>query len=224
MVYAPHTLVAFGGRLNASLAGGVDEIWECTVRGVQLDDHTRPVTNPQAYVDGVAGPLAAWYASVTSLMNGFSSLDFVKANSIGPDGKYSDPSTVHRHDYTPGIGGGLTPVFPDIISCCWSWRSAKTRGPGSHGRIYPPNNTIGVSNNMALDSAARDRHLTAAQNLMHVLSVGDGDLAEMTPVIASKVNATNTPITEIWIGSILDVQRRRKSAETEIYTKGVIFP
>jgi hypothetical protein len=147
-------------------------------------------------------------------------LDWLKVNTIGPDGKYADPSVVHRHDYSGAIAGGLAPIFPDILTCCWSWRTAKTRGPGSHGRIYPPNNTVGSSNQMNLGTDDRARHLVAAQNLFHLLSVGDGDLAEMTQVIASKVNATNTPITEIWVGSILDVQRRRKDAETEVYTKG----
>lgn len=220
MVYAPHTLVVFGGVLSANFAGGTDEIWQCGIRGVQADDHSSPVKNPEAYMNGLATPLANWFGDAQNLMSTGATLTFLKVNSIGPDGKYSDPSNTHRHDYVPPIQGGLAPIVPDILTCCWSWRTAKTRGPGSHGRIYPPNNTVGSSPSMGIGGSDRDRHLAAAQRLFHIIKLGDGDLAEMDPVIASKVNATNTIITEIWIGSIYDVQRRRKNAEVEIYTKG----
>lgn len=221
MVYSAHTLVSFGGTLAADAAGGSPEIWQVGIRGVQADDHSSPVKNPVAYMNGLAPALATWYAQATSLMSTKSTLDWLKVNSIGPDGKYLDASNTNRHDFSPVIPGAMPAIVPDILSVCWSWRTAKKRGPGSHGRIYPINNVVGGSNLMALSSSDRDRHLTAAQNLFHILQIGDGDLAEMTPVIASKVNATNTPITEIWIGSIYDVQRRRKSAEVEIYTKGL---
>lgn len=222
MVYAPHTLIAFGGTLAASFAGGTDDEWQCGIRAVQLDDHSSPIKNPQGYLDAIAPHMATWFAAPANLMSTGATLDWIKVNSIGPDGKYSDPSVVHRHDFTPPIQGGVIPIVPDILSLCWSWRTAKTRGPGSKGRIYPPNNTTGSSPSMGVGGTDRGRHITAAQALMSIISIGDGDLAEGTAVIASKVNATNTPITEIWIGSIYDVHRTRKDDEVEIYTKAVL--
>lgn len=219
VVYAPHTLVAFGGTLSATFAGGTDDEWQCNIRGVQLDDHSSPVKNPQGYLDGIAGPLGAWFADPVNLMSTGATLDYVKANSIGPDGKYSDLTAVHRHDYVPPVQGGLVPIVPDIMTCAWSWRTLKKRGPGSHGRIYPPNNTVGSSPSMGIGGTDRGRHSAAALRLLAILQLGDGDLAQMTVVIASKVNATNTVVTECWIGSIYDVQRRRRDDEVEIYTK-----
>lgn len=222
MVYRPHTLVAFGGTLAASFAGGTDDEWQCGIRGVQADVLADPVHDPVAYMNGLAPNLATWFADPASLMSTGATLDWLKVNTIGPDGKYVDPSTVNRHDYHPPIQGAIVPIVPDILVCAWSWRTAKSRGPGSHGRIYPPNNVTGSSPSMGIGGTDRSRHLVAAQELMHWVGLGNGDLAEMQPVIASKVNATNTPITEIWIGSIYDVQRRRKGDEVEIYTKGPI--
>lgn len=224
MVYKPHTLVAFGGKLLAATAGGTDEIWECTVRGVQLDNPDHTVNDPIGFMNGIQSPLATWFHDASNLMSTFSTLEFVKVNNIGADGKYQDPSHANTHDYTPGIVGGKDPIHPDIISCCWSWRTARTRGPGSKGRIYPPNMTLGTASNMDLSSGQRDQHLAAAQRLLHIFQIGDGDTAAMLPVVASKVDASNTPITTIAVGSILDVQRRRKSAEVEIYTTGTASP
>lgn len=220
MVYKPHTLVAFGGRLLAAGAGGTDEIWENTMRFVQADNLDHTINDPIAYLNGIMNPLATWFHSNSSLMSTTATLAYVKVNNIGADGKYQDPGNVNRHDYLPEIVGNTNPVYPDIISCCWSWRTAKTRGPGSKGRIYPPNFTIGNAPSMSLTEDQRNQHLGAATALVHLLEIGDGDTAAGQLVIASKVNATNTPVTTIAIGSVLDVQRRRKNAEVEVYTTG----
>ena len=220
MAYSTHTLVAFGGVLAASFAGGTDDEWQCGIRCTQLDRPGQPITNPVAYMNGLAPHLATWFADPASLMSTGATLNWLKVNTIGPDGKYVDSHTTNVHDFVPPVQGGVVPIVPDILSLAWSWRTARTRPPGANGRIYPPNNVTGSSPSMGVGGTDRARHLTAAQQLMHWISIGDGDLAEATAVIASKVDASLTPITEIWIGSIYDVQRKRKDDEVEIFTKG----
>jgi hypothetical protein len=220
MAYQPHTLITFGGTLLASQAGGINEIWQVTLRAVQADrlDHT--LNDPAAYMNGIAAPLLTWWKLPASLMSSGATLDWLKVNNIGVDGKYEDQSNTNQHDYPASQFGGAAPTLPDILTVCWSWRSAKKRGPGSHGRIYLPNATAVPQLSMALTTAQQNQHLASATALIHLLSIGDGDVNEAQIVIASKVNATNTPITTISIGSIIDVQRRRKDAEVEVYVSG----
>lgn len=207
-----------GGTLNTPNAGGQAEIWECTLRAVQADVQTQPVSDPVAWLNGIKTPLANWYAAANNLMSNSSTLDYIKANTIGPDGKYVSKTLTNRLDYSPKIAGGATQVFPDVLSVCWSWRTDRQRGPGSKGRIYPPNMTTGVGAQMSIATTQQASHGAAAQRLLHLLEIGNGSTAAARLVIASSVDASNTPITRIVIGNILDVQRRRKSAEIELYS------
>lgn len=221
--YARHTLVAWGGTLDTGSGASSPEIWECTVRGVQVDQHEQPVTDPVAYMNGLAPALLAWHRDAQNLQSSSADLRWLKVNTIRADGKYEDRSTTNRHDFAAGSLGGASQIQPPIISLCWSWRTAKTRGPGSHGRIYPPNGTQSTPGSMMVTSQQQQQHLDAAKRLLSIIQIGNGDIAGMAPCVCSRVNATNTPITEIWIGNVWDVQRRRKDALVELYTKSPAF-
>jgi hypothetical protein len=214
MPFMPHTKVSFGGRLLGALTA---DIWNCSVNVTDTLDFSLPLADPGAYMEQIATPLATWYASELARNSNLASLAYVKVNNIGADGHYSDPASTHRHDYTTDIRGNGSSFWPEILSVCISWRTAKTRGPGSHGRIYLPNPTIVSQNSLMVDDSARVSYCTAGKNLLTVLKNAGGPISA-TPVVSSKVNATNTPITAISVGSVGDVQRRRKSAEKEIYT------
>lgn len=223
MAYAPHTLFVMAGSLTDPNSGQKD-IWQCSVRGVQVDSPDRPVTDPVAFMNGIATPLATYFASADSQICAYASLDYIKVNNIGADGKYSDKSNTNQHDYSPIIQGTGTNGHPFTESFAYSWRTTKARGPGSHGRIYLPNASQGAAGSATIAPAVQAVYLTAAQQLLHILNVGDGDTAGMLPVVASNVNATNTPVTSISIGRVIDSQRRRRNALTEAYISGPAFP
>ena len=223
MAYARHTLVAWGGTLNTGSGSSTPEIWECTVRGVQADQLEQPVTDPVAYMQGVAPALLAWHTNAQNLQSASADLRWLKVNTIRPDGRYEDQANTNRHDFPAGSLGGATQVQPPIITLAWSWRTAKERGPGSHGRIYPPNGTQATPGSMILSSGQQQQQLDAAQRLLTLLQIGNGDTAAMMPCVCSRVNATNTPITDIWVGNVWDVQRRRKDALVELYSKAPAY-
>lgn len=220
MAYKPHTLVAFGGVLDTAQTPG--EIWQCGIRVVTTggSGDGLPLPNPQQYADGLAPLLSSWFGLTNHRIPSVARLDYVKVNNIGADGKYVDPVT-HIHTYSPGIPGGSVATVPSILCCVLSWSTAHTRGPGARGRIYPPNFaaaqfTPGSSRILASDITA----LTlSGQDLLQAIVGGGGasDL-ELMPVVASRVNATNTPITGVRVGNVWDVQRRRKDAVPEAYT------
>lgn len=217
-MYPRHSLVVLGGTLYSPTAGPSNEIWECTLRGTQADQPNQPVNDPVAYLNGIKGPLGAWYAAANNLMSAQSTLDYIKCNHIGPDGKYESKTITNRLDYSPKVIGGASQVYPDILSVAWSWRTGRTRGPGSHGRIYPPNMTTTTTASMSITTAQQAAHGAAAQRLLHLLEIGDGGTNALRLCVVSGVDASATPITRIVIGSIIDVQRRRKSNEAELYS------
>src|SRR5664279_5111023 len=114
----PHTLVTFGGVLNTAAAD--HEIWQCGVRLLKpgaagpLDDH-------DAYLTFAAPKLAQWFtgAAGAPAMNagqfpGSATLNWVKANPIGADGHYSDPTT-HIHDYATPQAGSHTGLRRGVV-------------------------------------------------------------------------------------------------------------
>lgn len=213
MAYAPHTLVAFGGALNEIASG--DEIWECTIRGYSPGGSKLPLSDPAGYMGQIHTALATWFGASTSGMYQGSTLKWLKVNNIGADGKYSD-STTNVYDYpSPTAGYVATQKAPAFCSVAMAWTTSRTRPPGAWGRIYPPNPSYAVVGS-AIASADQALVVTAAKNLLGVLRNCSGSLG-FIPVIASKVNATNTEITGVRVSDVYDVQRRRKNAALITY-------
>lgn len=220
MTFKLHHRVTFGGTLAESNAGAPDEIWACNVNVTGVDAEG---FDEEAYLDSIAPRLATWFSSVDGHMSNEAALTYVKCNQVGPDGLYVDKTTTHRRDINPVAQGVAAPVDPSIISIAISWSTDKARGPGSHGRIYPPNATVGSSGQMFLTGFSGPQIATSGFQLLGILQ-NDGHAGPtLAPVVASKVNATNTQITGVRVGSVKDVQRRRKSALRETYST-LVFP
>lgn len=220
MAFAPHSRVSFGGTLSPSGFGDTGDIWQCNVSIV--NGSIGGGFDNGAYLEEIAGPLLAWYQAPANGLSIGAFLRWVKCNAINADGTYFDGNNTNVHDY-PGdlTRGGAQPKNPDIISIATSWRTSKARGPGSHGRIYLPNNTYGETTDITIAPPDQLKAANAGKALLQVLANGPG--ITVTPVVASKVNATNTPITRVAVGSVKDVQRRRKNAIKETYTVVTAF-
>ena len=226
MPFAPHVRVSFGGTLTGE-TGYPDEIWNCSVNG-----EVGPAWDADEYLGVIQAALLAWFRSNDSKCSSQSTLGYVKANKIGADGKYVDQGTTHVHSYASAMTGGAGPVNPDILTTAISWGTGKARGPGSHGRIYLPNNTLGTGIGMTVSIVEQDALVAAGVNLLQILNAGGGGNGipghpntnpVLQPVIASRVNATNTPILSCRVGNVKDVQRRRKDAYRESYRIGVFL-
>lgn len=212
MAWSPHARVVFGGALNDLGLLGSD-IWQCTVNVVPLD-MVEGWCDP--YLAAIQAPLKTWFTAVASEMSTNADLRFIKANLIGADGHYSNPTVTHRFDYTSIGVGAKAPTMPGYLSLAMSWSTALTRGPGSKGRIYPPNApTAAGSGQSVANSTSTNNAMNAAKALLTVLA--STTTTQATPVIASGVNAAVTPITGVRCGNLIDVQRRRRNSINETY-------
>lgn len=219
--YVPHTRVTFGGA-NQQIPG---EIWSCNVNVQRPAPDFGPLLDHEAYLNAIQAALTAWFVSSTNKISNVATLAYVKANAIGTDGKYSDPTVTHQHNYTSTIVGGSAPsAMWGLLSFATSWTTARMRGVGSHGRVYLPNYTLPPAANggVTIDVTAQSLLLTAGKGLLTVLASSGATLCE--PIVASKGGKSgggiNSKITGVRIGNVVDVQRRRKNALLETYVAG----
>lgn len=222
MAYAQHYRVTFGGTLAEGVNGAIDEVWACNVNVVPAGGGTM---DEDAYLASVGPKLANWFGAGQNGMSSAATLNYIKCNRVGADGKYVDRTGSHRFDLPTPRVGGRTPVNPQIMTTCLSWVTVLQRGPGSHGRIYPPNNTLGDTTGELIPASDAIGQANAGVALLKILNnssnapspnTGTGPVAR--PVIASGINGTNTDITGCRVGNVKDVQRRRKNALIEVYT------
>lgn len=207
MAYQQHLLVAFGGTLPNG------EIWQCGVRG--LPQASASYGDRQDIADRIAPNLETWFSTAGNLMSNLASLTFVKVNEIGPDGKYvGNPVTVD----TAVTPGGRTPAMPDILTVAFSWTTAAKRGLAHTGRVYPPV-AIDQTQFMLMTNTTRDSYLPSASNLLDAIADNASSFGVAPYVVSSQgpMHAVNG----YRIGSVIDVQRRRKNALVETYGDGV---
>lgn len=216
MVYKPHTLVAFGGDLGLDWSATVPgpEIWECTVRIVDSVAGA-PLSDPAGYMANLHAALGTWFTT-QSLCGVGTGLRWLKVNNIGADGKYVDKTNTNVFDYAPALNGTQAQPLPYILGFVTTWRTARTRPPGAFGRIYLPNATTDTNGGVTISDIAAGSYADAGVSLLHVLRDA-GDSVPAIPVVASRVDASNTPITHVAVGNVVDVQRRRKDAIPEAY-------
>lgn len=216
MAWARHMRVTFGGNLS-DLGTMATEIWQCNV-------NINPTSLNDAFCDpylaAIQAALKTWFITAANQISSAADLRYIKCNLIGVDGLYENPTVTHRYDYTSIGAGGSTPTIPGDMCLAYSWSTALMRGPGSKGRIYPPNApTTAAAGSMIASGSSISAAVTSAKALLTVLASSSTTAA--VPVIASGVNASLTPITGVRVGNLFDVQRRRRNAAPEIYSASV---
>lgn len=215
MAYTPFTRFVMGGTTDPGTLTQ-SEIWACSIsmmHGTELDG---PIPLPMTWLNEIQAGVKTWFQSANAMISTKSQLTYLKANTIGPNGKYLDPTTANTYTYSvPGVGS-VAPTTPSICSCCLSWTTPRLRGPGSHGRIFPPNNATSGAATLIINSTVQGNLITSSKALLTVLQNLSGTQTGM-PCIASNVDGTIQPITGVRIGNVLDVQRRRKDALRETY-------
>src|SRR5690242_4004154 len=145
-MYGPHALIAFAGDWATS--DGTGEVWQFGLRVVEGTPGGF-LCDPQGFCDALAGTAStgvrSWFALAANGMSTNARLRLLKVNNINPDGTYHEPLT-HLHDYGAGITGGSAQTMDGICSLAYTWETnVVSRGPGSRGRIYPPNPTYGLN-------------------------------------------------------------------------------
>lgn len=226
MAYKEHLLLQFGGSLYGS------EIWSCGIR-VARPIETGLGDLPETYVDDYVNDIRAFIN--TTYFNDQTTLDFVKCNKIGPDGRYmSSTHTVERQlagttgALAQGRGTGGSYVPPQS-SLAVTLHTAKQRGPGSRGRFYVPAPVAAAS--VLADGRLPDpasggslyanfvgHCVTFIRNLNNMPLVDPDNAPRVvvaTPGGRNMPEGDNIVVTGVSVGRVVDTQRRRRNALEE---------
>ncbi len=223
MPYPKHFRVQFGGQFCGS------EVWATGLHmsdGLLADDFARK-NFASAHVLDVANAVKTWFTSTGSHVSKDCSLDFVKFNAIGADGKYMDDTSDNTIVYTTGTtlaGTGTQALptgnrYPPQIALVVTLTSARKRGPGSHGRLFLPVQPMTLTNGRIAQSS-----LTPIANAFAGLIRDLNDWPGLDLGTGPKVSLVSPngpgyvePVTGVKIGDLLDTVTRRRNRLKEAY-------
>lgn len=221
MPFPDHWLFVMGGHYIG--AGEAPEIWQNTVRGAPAGGFSGGIDDEEDALDQIQDAVAAWFHNAGSVMRSDAQLDYIKLNRINPDGTYHDPVTHERFYTGTPVVGASTPLCNPILTMAIGWRTARTRGIGSHGRIFPPI-WIAAGPGYKVSDADAMSYAVAGRGLLEALNnPGGGGTFTMAPAVVSRgANAgagagVIADITSVVVGNVIDVQRRRKEQIVETF-------
>lgn len=224
LTYAPHTLVVFGGLFNGGPPNG--DAWQCGIRvaegtvGPDANDNGAPLATPAAYITDLQATLKTWFLALVGTVgcSGSATLNWIKVNNIGANGKYSDPLNTHRYDYAVPVNGPVTTAGQCyVMTLAYTWNTLRARGAGAHGRVYLP---LGLPAQGSPIIGNTTNYATHGKNLLAAIArpVGAASAANgVFPIVASGRIAQNLQINGVKVGTVMDTQRRRKLQIPETY-------
>lgn len=223
MAYPYHYLFSFGGTL---LNGA--EIWTNNIRFVGTGTPDEEY-DEQAIAERLTTALAVRFAAPAPTRLGYSQsvrLRWGKFNAIGPDGKYASSTETARYDLpdTGVTGATVAASFHPQLALAISWGTRRQRGRASKGRIYVPMPTVQPDSSATIDAGLRQSLADAWAACIDNLNDEAQGALQQRPIAAvvSGVDASWEPISTVRVGSIIDTQRRRRNALTEVYSSAAV--
>lgn len=205
-----HVLLTFGG----GLASGAEQ-WVC---GIRLRN-TDPIGYPdhQAINGWTNNGLQTAVSNFWQQYGGFvpysTTLTFVKANTVGTDGKYTDDQTNEFYYPTP-IAGRSNQSVPTEVCVAVTFKTGITHGLAREGRIYLPTPTGGIGPDGRWDNGFADTVSNQVVQLLTDIRSGAnlGPIQYLKPAVFSKVRSGAVhDITGVATGRVPDVQRSRRT-------------
>jgi hypothetical protein len=231
-VYPLHQQLVMSG----TIAGG--DVWSCSLHtiwgplpGLQMSkaDQDLYLDKDGQLVETINGLVSSWWNPAAANYKPASvfSLDSVKFNSIGHDGKYVFNDTTEWVLNPPQVGGSAVGRSPrDTI--CVTLRAGYQRGLAAFGRYYPPMNQINPDAGspyfaVALAEGYRDLQL-ALINGLNGLPARSGEtltVVNISPGVDLSA-AVVTPVTRVEVDRVIDTQRRRTNRVPRLTVTGAV--
>lgn len=211
------------------------DVWQCRIHlngEIDQDLDLLDEVEVEPVLADIEGDLKRWWTALTPTMS--STLEWLKLNELDPDtGRYVSQTTTVGRDWDPVPGPGAMKLAPQV-SLATSWETGVRRGRAAKGRIYPPPTTTTFDATGQVQEAEREKTANAGAQLISDLNNWPGidAVTDLTCIVLSTGSADyaakhNDPgwlthvkrnITSVRVGSVLDTQRRRRSALRETYT------
>jgi hypothetical protein len=213
--YIPHNRLVFYGYFGA--APGVEQ-WSCSLKlgGATGSQNTYGSTTLNAIRDA----WSAWHARPTSLVSAGCFFAGVKSSAIGADGKVvkgADGGFVQTSATmaTPTAGASTANRLPWQVCQVGTLTTARAGSRGK-GRLFLPAST-GTVDVFAgtISTTERAAALTSFQTLIKDINTATNSAGQQV-VVASSFG-TNSLVTGVRMGLVLDTHRSRRGAILESY-------
>lgn len=204
---------AFGGALPSG------EIWNCNI---MLATQGAEVFQSPGDLTLLLPPLTDWFLRPASSIQPAATLTFAKLNQINrgpvgvglPGGKYTNAGTSVGIEFTPPkVGAGFGDKIPQQLTNVLSWHTDVARGPGAHGRIYPPTTfNLGGGTSIGADGRISLAHAQAmADSGQRFLAELNNATVNLTACVYSHKYNVAQPVSRVSCGRVVDEQRRRRN-------------
>lgn len=207
-------------RLVASgpLFGGVEQFSFSLSLGRDFDsDAEAPEEVPQAVIDAVTT-----FFQAPGVIGNRASLDLIKLNEIGRDGRYVSQSETVLAEISPPVVPSTSSPHAPQVALAISLMTSAARGRASRGRFYIPTPAVVVGDDARISSANAETVAAAATEFIT-------DLNAAMPgwrvgVFSNIGDGQWRPVTRVRVGRVLDTIRSRRASIDEAPVSGTDIP
>lgn len=199
-------LVAVG-----SLPGGEQWTWS-----LSFIENFGPSTAPTEVPADVITAVQTFHQSSAVALGSGVTLDAIKLNEIGVDGRYTNSSATVEHFFDPPEGAAGTIQLPPQCATAVSLLTGKTRGLAHRGRFYVPRLGRTVGTDGRLTTSDQSDLLTAAAAMVGSLNTALGP-DYVCGVVSDRRTGAQQVVTELAVGRVVDTIRSRRRKLVEDY-------
>lgn len=204
MAYSPHIKIVAGGAVyNDTSAGTEIEEWSCSLSAIRAG-------GGEGLPAGLGTCTTQWqnlFSDTAVKIHPTVGLGYVKVNEINSLGhQITDPTNANYFTTPPRGAGGASPKTPLQIALRVSLDDG-TRNRRARGGFYLPR----MSNEVNYAGVYSDADMLAVASRVKTMLDAINNLTGWTVAVASKVDASLTPVLRVRVGNVPDVIRRRRN-------------
>ena len=185
-------------------------------------DFAGPVTAPSSVPAGILTAVQDLMTGPNTLMGSGVTVERVKLNEIGTEGRYVSEGDTVEHVYEPPIAGLGTINLPPQAATAVTLLTSASRGLASKGRFYLPRLAQGVGPDGRLTTSTQSQLLTMTTAFIDSLNDELGSEMNVGVVSNRRAGAYRT-VTGVQVGRVVDTMRsRRKGLEEEYMSAPIV--
>lgn len=220
MAYAPHLKITCSGVFaDGTDESTVYEIWATSIKASPQIAAPLSQTDLKTYVSEIGPPIEALFKGTATGVDAITDqgvyLQRVLAANIDSMGKVVPNSEFL--DYSGAHSAAAISTIPPVNCLVCSFNSAKTRAPGKWSRMFLPDRSMCTTSTGWVVSTIADNVRDWGAAFLDAVANTSGTV-QAIPVVASGVDATNSPIVEVRVGNRTDLVQRRHNAQSETYS------
>lgn len=180
-----------------------------------------PADPPAAIPAGVLTAIETFHGSSAVALGAGVTLNAVKLNMIGTDGRYVNPSETVEHVYETPVGAAGTIQLPPQCATAVSLLTGARRGLAHRGRFYVPRLGRTAGPDGRLTTTEQSALLTAAAAMVDSLNDALGPDFHCV-VVSDRRTGAQRRVDSLAVGRVVDTIRSRRRGLEEDYLEAPI--